>query len=415
MTRPLVANQPHGGLFGLGLTALGGVAIVTALVTATPAPPMWVTVVAITSVLAWVARALVLSVLRQGRSASRPRPGAVVVALHVVAIVAGCIAAPQTNGLTIVPAGVSLLVLIGTASIQLVGGLALGAASIGVLAVSCFAADTPVPVTLGMIGGMILAVFAGLNRRQLRLAELTASELRERDLAVRQEQAQNALLTDRQQLAREIHDVLAHSLGGLVIQLDAVDALLEAGDAPAARDRAADARVLATEGLAEARRAVAALRAPDARGDDDRPAPTVDSVARGLRDLVTTHRSLGGIIDVTERGVPFALDGPQASALLRSTQESLSNARRYAPGQPVRLDLEWQTPSDPQAEADDHTARVRLVVSNPVSDDAPVTVSTSGHHGLLGMRERVDALRHGGRIDARVQGDRFELVVEIAA
>ena len=88
---------------------------------------------------------------------------------------------------------------------------------------------------------------------------------------MREEKAQIELLAQRQSVARDIHDVLAHSLGGLVIQLDAVEALLESGDVDAARSRVADARALAASGLGEARRAVDALRDPDARPADPRP------------------------------------------------------------------------------------------------------------------------------------------------
>ncbi|WP_084700500.1 histidine kinase [Cryptosporangium arvum] len=87
-------------------------------------------------------------------------------------------------------------------------------------------------------------------------------------------------------MARDLHAVLARSPGGLVIQLDAGDALLESGRDAEARERVIAARGLAVDGLAEAGRAVTALREPV--GD-------VDAV---LDELTTTHRELGGEVAV---------------------------------------------------------------------------------------------------------------------
>nr|WP_277348453.1 histidine kinase [Planctomonas sp. JC2975] len=209
---------------------------------------------------------------------------------------------------------------------------------------------------------------------------------------MREEQAKASALAARQSLARDMHDVLAHSLGGLVIQLDAVEAQLEAGETDAALARLGDARAMAASGLAEARRAVEALRAaPDA-------APSVSStdLAASLIDLVDAHESMGGRIDFEQRGTPREVPDALATALRRALQESLSNARKHAPGEQVTVRIDWTATS------------VGLTVSNVVPAMAPagVLAVSGGRRGLAGMTERFDELP-GGRVEATREGDAF--------
>src|SRR6185312_3428342 len=119
--------------------------------------------------------------------------------------------------------------------------------------------------------GLIVAILVGVSRRQARTGVA-------RERALLEERARTAALAERSRIARDIHDVLAHSLGGLVLQLDAVDALLESGKTAEAAGRVKAARGLAADGLDEARRAVDALRDPD----------TAD-LAGAIEQLVITH------------------------------------------------------------------------------------------------------------------------------
>ena len=125
--------------------------------------------------------------------------------------------------------------------------------------------------------------------------------------------------------------MLAHSLGGLVLQLDAIDALLDSGKTDDAHARVTAARGLAASGLDEARRAVDALRDPEASAD----------LAGAIEDLVVTHRSLGAAASLTVSGSPGELSADAAGALRRAAQEVLSNARRHAPGCATALVLDW--------------------------------------------------------------------------
>ncbi len=376
----IVSSRP-GGL-ALALTFFGAAAVGYGLVTThSGARPLWVVVVAFASLALWVARS-VLAHYGLGRTA---------LVCILLSTVLGAITAAPTDGLTVVPAAVGVLAVLGDIAVPLWGGFALAAIALLLTAVGAVPVGTPVPALLSMLGGILLGAFGGLSRRQFRRAEEREALLREQDAAMREEASRVAL-------ARDLHDVLAHSLGGLVVQLDAVDALLEAGDQAAARSRVIDARRLATDGLADARRAVAALRAPATPSPAD--PVTAEDVERSLRDLVAAHRSLGGSAEFAVDGDSRPLGVDIAGALQRALQEALSNARKHAPGAPVDVRLSWQTD------------RVRLMVSNPLTVPHPGLAGSGGGRGLDGMRERFAALPHGGSAAASVDAGRFTVTVE---
>ncbi|TXN29692.1 sensor histidine kinase [Lacisediminihabitans profunda] len=342
--------------------------------------PVLVAVPAAASLLAWAAAAVL--------------PGRYRAPLSVLLgtmVVGGSIAAVPTNGLAIVPATVAVLRLFAEPRRPIWHGAVGGLTAAACLAVAALVFPIPLLGLVAMEGGVLVAALAGISRRQFRTAEAQSRALLEERVAIQEEQAHGAALAERQRVAREIHDVLAHSLGGLVIQLDAVEALLEAGEAGAAFTRVRDARALAASGLSEARRAVDALR-------DDRPGEAVDgaSIVRDLGDLAEAHRALGGRIDFTSSGAERPLPADEAQALVRAMQESLTNARKHAPGQPVAATLEW-TPDS-----------VSLVVSNPMVrpvDRGSADPQPGGHHGLEGMIERFDAVRSGSVTAGECDGD----------
>ncbi|WP_244907302.1 sensor histidine kinase [Arthrobacter woluwensis] len=312
--------------------------------------------------------------------------------LGTLAVLCGGFAAGATHGLTVVPAAIGSLAVLGSVSVPLGYGLSLGVLGCGAIAVGAVAHPTDVGDSLTMMGGLILAAVGGFSRRQFREAEAQAALLRERELAMRQE-------AERVAIARDLHDVLAHSLGGLVLQLDAAEALLETGDHSAAAERVAAARRLASDGLSEARRAVATLRDPQAAAVIKAAAP--DAVTPGVEQLLQAHRSLGGVVDFTETGTAHPLSDRTADAILRAVQEALSNARKHAPGEPVRAGLTWKEDT------------VTLTVSNPLPDTESRAGDSPGRgYGLTGMRERFEALGPGSSVRAGVQGDRFVVTAE---
>nr|WP_246312966.1 histidine kinase [Leifsonia shinshuensis] len=371
------------------MNIIGAGAVGWSLVRAHPADrPVWVLLVALFAVAAWLVRSIL--------TFAGARRAALVLCL--LSAVTGAFVAPATDGIAIVPPAVAVLYLVGDPEWPLPLGGAVAAVSAALVAVGALPFGSPVAAVLGEMAGIVLAAFAGLSRRQFRLTEQQAVLLRERDLAMREEAARVAI-------ARDLHDVLAHSLGGLVIQLDAVDALLEAGDAPAARERVVAARGLAADGLAEARRAVAALRDPD--GSNGEAAVAHADFRATLDDLLAAHRTLGGSAALRETGEPRPLTSAQATALQRALQEALSNARKHAPGQPVDAALAWQT------------ERVLLTVSSPLPASSAAVpalaaelASSGGGHGLEGMRERFAALPLGGSVAAAARDGRFTVTAE---
>jgi signal transduction histidine kinase len=185
------------------------------------------------------------------------------------------------------------------------------------------------------------------------------------------ERARAELLDGRNHLARELHDVLAHTLSALSLQLEALDVLVSTG-APtdAVREQLDSTKRLVREGLDEARGAVRALR--------EDAGPLEEQLAR----LAADRRA-----EVHVCGQPRTLSPDITLALYRVAQEALTNVVKHAPGQLAQIELGF---------ADD---RVSLSVSNLRSGSAngsPLKDSGGGY-GLQGIKERVLLL--GGRVE----------------
>ncbi len=202
--------------------------------------------------------------------------------------------------------------------------------------------------------------------------EQAVQELRES----REAATQSAALAERGRMAREMHDVLAHSLSALALQLEGTRLL--------ARDRGADPDVvagleqahrLAAGGLAEARQAIAALR-----GD----------ALPSLRDLAD---AFGPSASLTVIGTPRETSSEARLALYRTAQEALTNVRKHSAGDRVDIRVKY---------AGDGTT---LLVQDHGPGE-PVFVGGGGY-GLTGMRERAELL--GGRLDAGPTADGFRV------
>jgi signal transduction histidine kinase len=375
--------------FGVALNLVGIVIVIAYLVRQWQlgTVPAWTVPVGGFATLAWLATLLVPT-----RWANTTR------VLLLVMTVGGAITAWPTNGLMIVPVIAAIITITTPAREPAWLGYCYAVIAGALIAttplVSAARGDTGVTVegVLSIEFAVVVALLGGINRRQSRARQEAATELAERTATMREEHAKASVLAARQSLARDMHDVLAHSLGGLVIQLDAVEAQLEAGETHAALARLGDARSMAASGLAEARRAVEALRS---RSDVAASVSSSD-LAASLIDLVDAHERLGGRIDFAQLGAARPVPDAVATALRRALQESLSNARKHAPGQSVTVRIEWGADS------------VDLTVSNPVAE-AAVTgqlAISGGGRGLVGMTERFDELPKG-RVTAVRRGDEF--------
>ena len=224
-------------------------------------------------------------------------------------------------------------------------------------------------------------------------AEQSAALLAKAD-QLRAEQAKVAALDERARIAREIHDVLAHSLGALGLQIQAAQAVLTTQhDEARAAELLAQARRLATDGLSETRRAVHALHG------ETRP------LQDGLAKLSTEHqRRHGGRVTFEVSGEPRPLPPDAGLALTRTAQEALVNTAKHAPHQPVDIRLDY---------ANAHTS---LAVTNRLDKDAPgdhgpELATVNGGYGLAGMRERL--LLVGGTLSAGRNGSDWAVVARI--
>jgi signal transduction histidine kinase len=208
-------------------------------------------------------------------------------------------------------------------------------------------------------------------------------------------EARAAAAAERGRLAREMHDVLAHSLSALALQLESSRLL--------ARDRGADADVvtaldrahhLAASGLEEARRAIAAARGEELPGPER------------LEALTAAFTEQGGLpVELTVSGEPRELAPDVRLAIYRTAQEALTNIRRHATPKSVDVELSYR---------DDETI---LAIEDRGAADAPPPAgpaqSNGGGYGLAGMRERAELL--GGHLVAQPTASGFRVELSLPA
>lgn len=240
---------------------------------------------------------------------------------------------------------------------------------------------------LSLLVGVAVWGLMGWSRRQARTSAEQNRVLVEQNRVIRVERDRAAALAERGRLARDIHDVLAHTLGGLVRQLDAADALLEAGDLPRAAERVRASHTLAVSGLEDARRVVGALRA---EGFD---------LGGELNRLAADERAAGGQVELRIDADLRGLDEQAAVAIARAAQEALTNARKHAPGQPIMLMIR------------DEDGRLELEAADPVAGYRGSLSGSGAGAGLLGMTERIAAV--GGTVDARKEDGRWRVRIRV--
>jgi signal transduction histidine kinase len=207
-------------------------------------------------------------------------------------------------------------------------------------------------------------------------------------------EARAAGLAERQRLAREMHDVLAHSLSGLLLQLEGARMLAADNPAdpriPEAIDRA---HHLGRTGLDEARRAIGMLR------DDDLPGPDrLEELAAQFQD----DRAIPCQLDVS--GDAHPLGSEARLAVYRVAQEALTNIAKHAQPDHVDVHLVYE-PSATRLIVEDFTREARTgEVTGP---------GDGGGYGLTGMRERAELL--GGTLTPHKTCSGFRVELELPA
>ncbi|WP_369375814.1 sensor histidine kinase [Streptomyces sp. cg36] len=242
----------------------------------------------------------------------------------------------------------------------------------------------------------ITTVGLGLAGYVLRLdaeARGNAQRLLAQERAARAAEAESAALAERARIAREIHDVLAHSLSAQLVHLEAARLMIEREPAGDFRDRILErvvsARSMAREGLAETRQALSALRGE------------MTPVEDFLRTLVEGGGP-GGVAGVEVTGERRALTAEASQAVRRVAQEAMTNVRKHAPGAAVAVRLEY-LPGEVALEVRD---------SGGGRCAGELTASGSGY-GLLGMRERAELL--GGSLEAGPEEEGFVVRLRVPA
>ncbi len=190
------------------------------------------------------------------------------------------------------------------------------------------------------------------------------------------EMARDAVSAERARVARELHDVVGHSVSIIAMQAGAAEQLVEK-DPDAAREHMATVRSTAQDAMREMRRLVQVLRED---GVDFAPQPTLSQVEQ----LVDDARSAGVPAELEVEGERRALPPAVDLAAYRIVQEALTNVIKHAGGAPTRVRLLYGT------------AAVWIEVHNQAGTAA--ANGSSGGQGLTGMRERVRIF--GGEVEA---------------
>jgi signal transduction histidine kinase len=230
-------------------------------------------------------------------------------------------------------------------------------------------------------GVSLTAVMAALIRHELDLVD----QLRAAQAGL----AERSRAEERSRIAREVHDVIAHSLTVSLLHLQSARLAVEYEPAEAAL-ALAEAERLCRESLAEVRSTVGLLRQdPAARDHPEPPVPGID----GIAELAGRFRLAGADVSLRAAGDTGRLPATTGSAIYRILQEALTNTAKHAPGAPVEIRLDV-TP--------------RQVILQVDSAGPP------GHGtgmGLLSMHERAEAL--GGRCAAGPGGNGWLVCAEL--
>ncbi|WP_133903211.1 sensor histidine kinase [Actinophytocola oryzae] len=311
---------------------------------------------------------------------TRPSPGRAPVPLPVLSALFVVMLAGSTTLAWFAPTGPGFLTGLVTAGAatrfpQRLGRIAVAVTLLSLACAGFLGAHLPLAtVAVNVLGAAAfyrVGLFAARLRARTDQAEHLLAELEQSRAA----QLHAATLAERQRLAREMHDVLAHSLSGLLLHLEGAK-LLAADESvdPRLRDTVDRAHHLANSGLREARQAIGTLR------DEDLPGP------ERLPFLVDRFREDTGIpAELAVTGTPRRLTAQARLTLFRVAQEAMTNAAKHAA--PSRIDV--RLGYDPDG--------TRLTVRD-YGGTAPADAGADDGYGITGMRERAELL--GGTLSA---------------
>jgi signal transduction histidine kinase len=227
-------------------------------------------------------------------------------------------------------------------------------------------------------GSLLMAVVLlgeTLRSRRTRLAE--ANDRLRRVEAAREREAAQRVAQERLRIAREVHDVLGHTIAAITVQSGLAEDVFDEHP-QAARAALHTIRGAARDAMRELRAAVGVLRSPGGGYDAWSPAPGL----AGVEGLAEIARQSGLVAEVVVAGEPAPVPAAVELSAYRIVQESLTNTVKHAGADRVRV-LVTHRPGELTVE---------------VTDDGRGGEPAGDGHGLLGMAERAAAV--GGRLDA---------------
>jgi signal transduction histidine kinase len=238
-----------------------------------------------------------------------------------------------------------------------------------------------VPWTFGLVASWSTASALAAQQRTLAALRVAQADL-----------ARQAAAEERRRIAREIHDVIAHSLTITMLHLTGARHVLQR-DPQRAAEALAQAEQLGRQSLADVRRTVGLLEAgANGRDGEREPATAPLPGAEDVGELVAGYARAGLDVHLAVAGDPASLPAAAGLGLYRIAQEALANAVKHAPGARVEVALS----------VGPREATLRVRDSGPTAN-APSIPSTGGSGlGLAGMRERATLL--GGTLSAGHDG-----------
>jgi signal transduction histidine kinase len=253
---------------------------------------------------------------------------------------------------------------------------------------------------VGVCGGVWVLGYSMRNRRiyVTTLEDRTATLEREREHLARL-----AVADERAAIARELHDVVAHSLAVMIVQADGGSYAIDS-DPAQARQALKTVADTGREALADMQRLVGVLRGTGLEPDvhEDRTPMTLDR----LDPLVQRARTAGLNVDLAVTGLPRPVPATVAQVVYRIVQEALTNVLRHAgPRAQVRVRLD----------VTDEAVSASVVDDGGPEGEGVAVRERPGGHGLVGMRERVNV--HGGHFAAGPAGSGWsvEATIPLAA
>lgn len=239
--------------------------------------------------------------------------------------------------------------------------------------------------------GIVVATLVGLLRHSSEQERLRRAEAEQARKDAEEARVNEARLAERERIAREMHDVVAHRISLVALHAGALAHRPDA-DPDEARTLARMIQANAQASLDELRAMLATLRGAGAP-----PAPPQPTLA-DLDSLLEDAAAVGQRVAVDRSGDPALVPQRVSRHAYRIIQEDLTNARKHAPGAPVAVTLTVTADA------------VHLTVANPLADLAGPDTSGAGL-GLVGIVERVEQV--GGEVTHGVRGGEFVLDADL--